>query len=54
MVNNLRQVRDCLNSHEPSFFAQGAERLFTGERGRPKLNLAKEQLAKQLQNTGPL
>ena len=44
IVNHLRAVRDLLSSHCLSFSAHTAERLFTGQRGRPKYILPQEQL----------
>ena len=36
IVSYIRQVRDCLSSHSPTSSARVAEKLFTGNRGRPK------------------
>ena len=44
IVNYLRQVRDSLSSHNPCSSAHMAERLFTGQRGRPKYILPQEQV----------
>ena len=44
IVNHVREVRDLLSSHSLSFSAHVAERLFTGQRGRPKYILPQEQL----------
>ena len=44
IVNHLREVRDLLSFHCLSFSAHIAERLFTGQRGRPKYSLPQEQL----------
>ena len=44
IINHLREVRDLLGSHNLSFSAHVADRLFTGQRGRPKYILPQEQL----------
>ena len=40
----LRETRDLLSSHTLFISAHMAERLFTGQRGRPKYILPQEQL----------
>ena len=42
VVKRLREVRDLLSSHSLSFSAHVGERLFTGQRGRPKYILPQE------------
>ena len=44
IINHLREVRDLLGYHNLSFSAHVADRLFTGQRGRPKYILPPEQL----------
>ena len=44
IVSQLREVRDVLSSHNLSFPSHVAERIFTGQRGRPKYTLPREQL----------
>ena len=44
IVSYIRQVRDCLSSHSPTSSARVAEKLFTGNRGRPKYVVPQEQV----------
>ena len=44
MVSYIRQVQDCLSSHSPTSSARVAEKLFTGNRGRPKYVVPQEQV----------
>ena len=44
IVSQLREVRDVLSSHNLSFPSHMAERIFTGQCGRPRYMLPQEQL----------
>ena len=44
IVSYIRQVRDCLSSHSPNSSAHVAEKLFTGNRGKPKYVVPQEQV----------